>query len=38
MKQMYVMGGGVQLFTNCTHNPKRGGGRYLISTISGDNL
>lgn len=31
--------GGVQLFTNCTHNPKcEGGGRYLISNTFGDNL
>lgn len=38
MKQMYVMGG-VQLFTNCAHNPKcEGGGRYLISNTFGDNL
>ena len=39
MKQMYVMGGGGQLFTNCTHNPKcEGGERYLISNTFGDNL
>lgn len=33
-----IIWGGVQLFSNCTHNQKRGGGRYLISTAFGDNL
>lgn len=33
-----IIEGGVQLFSNCTHNQKRGGGRYLISNTSGDKL
>ena len=38
MAHKIIVGGGVQLFSNCTHNQKRGGERYLISNTFGDNL